>query len=236
MAFQVGEIKISGTIDDLSFYNSQFGWLVRRKGGPSRKQFKNSPSFSRARENSSEFTNCSRAASIIRKLVLLFLKGAARRAEDSNSLSPDKQLYHRLITLMRLLANEDKRSARGSRHPFNALSLPNTLTLLKNFQITQELDLYSILRCSGLLKPTKQLRRKKVNITNTNRSLSLHAILNTRWSLKNACNQKMHLGQAAMGARPPTPNVCSYRSKALWPWRNFPTAKTLIPRAPHSII
>jgi hypothetical protein len=53
MAFQAGEIKITGTIDDLSFYHhKEYGYLVRMKGGPSRKQFKTSPKFARSRESS----------------------------------------------------------------------------------------------------------------------------------------------------------------------------------------
>jgi hypothetical protein len=164
MAFQVSDIKISGTIDDLSFYNSVFGWLVRRKGGPTRKQFKNAPNFARSRENSNEFTRCPQAASAIRKLII------------KHTNIKHKTLYHRLIKLMRLLANADETSPRGYRDPLKGMQSTQGISLLKNFEISPGLSLYSVLVSAGLIQlkhtvtePTeiksyssnKKLRRKR---------------------------------------------------------------------------
>lgn len=133
MAFQLGDIKISGTIDGISFYNSVFGWLLRMKGGPSRKQFKTSPAFVRSRENSSEFTACAKAASAIRRLVI------------THTGIKDKTLYHRLMKLMRILADNDKISARGHRDPLKGILNKAAQFYLKDFRVNDELSLYDTL-------------------------------------------------------------------------------------------
>ena len=140
MAFQAGDIKISGTFDDLSFYHSVFGWLVRRKGGPGRRQFKTSPAFARSRENSAEFTACARTASSIRRLVMI------------HTAYKDKTLYHRLIKLMRLLANDDQSSLRGKRDPLKGIQTMQGQARLKEFKISGDLCLYDILLGAGLFK------------------------------------------------------------------------------------
>lgn len=140
MAFQVGDIKISGTVDGLSFYHSVFGWLVRRKGGPRRRQFKTSPAFARSRENSEEFTACARAASAIRRLVII------------HTGEKDKTLYHRLMKLMRLLANEDTQVLRGKRDPLRGILTANGHARVKEFKINGDLCLYDILQQAGFFK------------------------------------------------------------------------------------
>ena len=140
MAFQAGDIKISGTFDDLSFYHSVFGWLVRRKGGPDRRQFKTSPAFARSRENSAEFTTCARVAAAVRRLVL------------ACTHQKDQTLYHRLIKLMRLLANDDRSSLRGMRDPQKGMQAMQGQARLKEFKISGDLCLYDILLEAGLFK------------------------------------------------------------------------------------
>ncbi|PBQ32699.1 hypothetical protein CNR22_13250 [Sphingobacteriaceae bacterium] len=140
MAFQVGDIKLSGTVYGISFYHSVFGWLARCKGGPSRKQFKTSPVFVRSRENSEEFTTCARAAAALRRLVI---KHTAHR---------DKSLYHRLMKLMRLLADNDKDSLRGKRDPMKGMQTIEARALLKEFKISENLCLYDLLLIEGLIK------------------------------------------------------------------------------------
>ena len=140
MAFQIGDVKLSGTFDELSFYHSVFGWLVRTKGGPSRKQFKTAPAFARSRENSEEFTACARAAASIRRLVII------------HTGYKDKTLYHRLIKLMRLLANEDQSSLRGKRDPLKGMQTMQGQARLKEFEITDTHCLYDILLTADIIK------------------------------------------------------------------------------------
>ncbi|PBQ31799.1 hypothetical protein CNR22_08465 [Sphingobacteriaceae bacterium] len=150
MAFQVGDIKLSGTVNGISFYHSVFGWLARCKGGPKRKQFKTSPVFVRSRENSEEFTTCARAAAALRRLVI------------AHTAQKDKSLYHRLMKLMRLLADNDKDSLRGKRDPMKGMQTIEALALLKEFKITQDLCLYDLLLIKGLIKKSHE----KVNACN----------------------------------------------------------------------
>ncbi len=42
-------IKIEGTLDDLTFYKGKEGFLVRSKGGVSKKRINNDPAFARTR-------------------------------------------------------------------------------------------------------------------------------------------------------------------------------------------
>ena len=152
MAFQAGDIKISGTFDELSFYHSVFGWLVRRKGGPSRRQFKTSPAFIRSRENSEEFTACARTAASVRQLVM------------THTAHKDKTLYHRLMKLMRLLANNDKYSVRGKRDPMKGMQTIQAQAHLKEFKISEDLCLYDILLIAGFFKESHN-KVKECNTT-----------------------------------------------------------------------
>ena len=51
MAKQSSLIKIEGTLDDLTFYKSADGYVIRKKGGVSKDQTLNYPAFARTREN-----------------------------------------------------------------------------------------------------------------------------------------------------------------------------------------
>jgi len=149
MAFQAGIIKISGTLDDLSFYHSVFGWLIRTKGGPTRKQFKTSPSFARSRENSDEFVTCARAAASIRQLVLNYTG------------NKDKTLYHRLMKLMRLLANDDNVSRRGARDPLKGMLTTQGRHRLRHFEITGGLSLHTVLVTTNFFTLPEERQKKQ---------------------------------------------------------------------------
>ncbi len=55
MARQGGLLKVVGKLDDLSFYKSADGFLVRTKGGVSADRIANDPTFQRISENGAEF-------------------------------------------------------------------------------------------------------------------------------------------------------------------------------------
>lgn len=152
MAFQVGIVKLTGTFNDISFYHSVFGWLVRTKGGPSRKQFKTSPAFVRSRENSREFIACSKAASTLRRLIL-----------RSTGLK-DKTLYHRLLKLMRALADKDTVSVRGQRQPLKGMQSEASRILLRNFEIKEKLNLYEVLLANNYFGNTKASLQNKCKL------------------------------------------------------------------------
>jgi len=124
MARQVGPIKITGTIGDLSFYKSGDDYLVRMKGGPSKKKIMSSPSFVRTRENISEFGACSQAGALLRKGL--------------NGLLPlkDSYVYRRMTQLMGRIKNYDRTSLRGERSVDEGLKQAEAKQLLYDFSFT----------------------------------------------------------------------------------------------------
>ena len=68
MAKQISPIvKLRGTIDDLSFYKTQDGFLAREKGGVDGERIKTDPKFARTRLNGLEFGIGGRAGKAFRK-------------------------------------------------------------------------------------------------------------------------------------------------------------------------
>lgn len=74
MGKQVGLIKITGTFDELSFYEMGGRHYVRRKGGPTRKQVLKSPNFENSRRLIAEFAKCSRDAGLLRRSIRYIFK------------------------------------------------------------------------------------------------------------------------------------------------------------------
>ncbi len=77
MAQLIGNIQVTGSLDNLSFYKMRGSdkIIVRKKGGPTRKQVKKSPKFENTRRNNMEFGGRSRAVGYIKNALwpLLFL-------------------------------------------------------------------------------------------------------------------------------------------------------------------
>jgi hypothetical protein len=104
MARHKGVIRFTGTIDGLTYYESKYGPLVRKKAGPSSEQVKKEPAFQRLRENGKEFGNCGKATKLLRSVLMPLLKDAR-----------DYQVTARLVKLMTGIKNLDTSSARGER-------------------------------------------------------------------------------------------------------------------------
>ena len=66
MARQSSLIKINGTLEDLTFFKSADGHMVRMKGGVSGDRIKNDPAFARTRETMQEFGEMGRTGKLIR--------------------------------------------------------------------------------------------------------------------------------------------------------------------------
>lgn len=62
MARLTGDIKLEGTLGDVTFYKAEDRYLARMKTGVDRKRFKKDPAFGRSRECSRVFGQASRAA------------------------------------------------------------------------------------------------------------------------------------------------------------------------------
>lgn len=110
MARQTGLIKLSGTLDDITFYEGKgkagkTEALAKTKSGVSAERIANDPAFVRTRENNSEFGRTASMAKAIRLAFNRFSKGT------------QAELVRRLRALLEL----DAVSGRGQRN-FEALT------------------------------------------------------------------------------------------------------------------
>src|SRR5262245_47359014 len=106
MAQLIGNIQIIGSLSNLSFYKMRGSdkIIVRKKGGPTRKQVKKSPKFENTRRNNKEFGGRSTATAYIKDVLwpLLFLA-------DYNIVGP-------INALLKPIQEMDKTSVSGKRN------------------------------------------------------------------------------------------------------------------------
>lgn len=122
MAKLNGILKIEGTLDNLTFYKSADGHLVRTKGGVNKKRIMNDPAFIRTRENGAEFGQSANAGKMLRMATgtLVF------KAKDS-------KLSSRLMQVMSKIKNLDTVSNRGERNVAQGITTPDGRLALKGF-------------------------------------------------------------------------------------------------------
>ena len=121
MAKLKGILKIEGTLDELTFYKTQDGHLVKTKGGVSADRIANDPNFQRTRENGSEFGSSATAGKVLRNAVRNLMMNAA-----------DNRVTSRLTQIMTQIKNYDVTSARGERTVGDGIADPAALASLKS--------------------------------------------------------------------------------------------------------
>ncbi len=129
-----GIIKLKGTFDDLTFYKSADGHMVRTKGGVSKNRIMRDPAFQRTRENGTEFGHCATAGKMLRMSIGTMLFHAK-----------DRRLSSRLLTVMTQVKNLDGVSRRGERNITEGLSTPAGRQLLIGFDFNARAGLGSVL-------------------------------------------------------------------------------------------
>ena len=129
-----GIIKIQGTLDNLTFYKSADGHLVRTKGGVSKNRIMNDPAFQRTRENGTEFGHSATSGKMLRTAVGTLLFHAK-----------DRRLSSRLMTVMSQIKNLDSTGIRGERHVSEGLGTAEGRLLLKGFDFNAQAALGSVL-------------------------------------------------------------------------------------------
>jgi hypothetical protein len=77
MPKQVGLIKIKGTVDDLSFFDSQDGYMAKKKGRYSVDKFKTDPNYKQVRLNTMEFSTGGNASRFFREAFTTEINKAA---------------------------------------------------------------------------------------------------------------------------------------------------------------
>lgn len=135
MATQKGVIKFKGTIGGLTYYDSKYGALVRKKGGPSSDQVKKDPAFKRVRENGKEFGACGKATKLLRALLRPLMKDAC-----------DFLVTGRLNKLLFAVKNLDTSSARGQRHVATGIGSAAAKDLVKGFDFNAAAPLRRVLK------------------------------------------------------------------------------------------
>ncbi len=122
MAQQKSIIKLSGTIGDLTFYQSQDGHLVKSKSSIPASKIANDPNFARTRENGSEFGSSAQAGKLLRDAVRTLMMSSA-----------DNRATSRVTQVMTVIKNYDTTSVRGQRNVGLGIATPDGKAALKGF-------------------------------------------------------------------------------------------------------
>ncbi len=105
MAQQKGILKIKGTMNDMTFYKSGDGYLVKEKSEVSKNKIATDPAFERTRENNSEFGRAGKSSKLLVNAVRLSLQNAS-----------DGRVFSRLLKQMMRVIKADATSTRGQRN------------------------------------------------------------------------------------------------------------------------
>ena len=134
MAKNNGILKIEGTLQDLTFYKGQDGYLVKTKSSISRKRILRDPAFARTRENLAEFAESAKAG----KMLRLALNELLQQAKDNRVTS-------RLTQKMSNIQKLDTVNLRGKRTVAQGLTTAEGRALLLNFNFNDRAPMETIL-------------------------------------------------------------------------------------------
>jgi hypothetical protein len=134
MAKLKGLLKIEGTLDNLTFYKTQDGHLVKTKSGVSGQRIATDPNFQRTRENGSEFGSSASAGKLLRNAVRNLMMNAS-----------DNRVTSRLTQIMTQIKNYDATSARGDRNVGVGIADPLAVATIKGFDFNDKATLGSVL-------------------------------------------------------------------------------------------
>jgi hypothetical protein len=134
MAKLKGIIKLEGTLDNLTFYKTSDGYLVKTKGGVSKERIENDPAFTRTRENGSEFGSSASSGKLLRQSV----RNLMIRAKDNRVSS-------RVTQKMTQIKNFDLTSVRGERNVATGLATPEGKAALKGLDFNNRAILSAVL-------------------------------------------------------------------------------------------
>ena len=139
MPKQAGIFKITGTMDDVSFFKTSDGFMVRKKTGVNGARIKSDPAFQRTRENLAEFTRAGKAGALLRRTV-----------KTNLGIRFDKRAGNRLVAAMFRVLQTD-RSPRGER-----TVVRGNAELLKDFEFNANATLAGTLsvKCKGQIDRT----------------------------------------------------------------------------------
>ena len=126
MARQKGIVKLKGTIDDLTFFKSKDGFIVKQKSAVSAETILTSPNYVRTRENMREFSEAAKDGKLLRVALHAYMVNAK-----------DSRVTSRLTKLMSQVLKLDATGVRGFRTVGTAIVLPSAMTLLQGFNFNK---------------------------------------------------------------------------------------------------
>ena len=122
MAKQAGHMPLTGSIGNITFSKSPFGYLAKQKSGPTRNAVLKGEQFERTRENAADFKTTVQAATLVRHSIRPISKTAT-----------NVWLNGRMNRLLLQAVRSDATHCRGKK-----AMLPGALTILKGFEINHE--------------------------------------------------------------------------------------------------
>jgi hypothetical protein len=134
MAKLKGIIKIECTLQDMTFYKTQDGHLVKTKSGVNGNRIANDAAFARTRENGAEFGSAAKAGKMLRDCVRVLMQSAS-----------DNRITSRVTQLMYRIQLQDTTSARGQRNVSLGIATTEGQNLVKSFNFNDKSVLGSIL-------------------------------------------------------------------------------------------
>ena len=147
MARQVG-LVFTGRVDEFSFYYDRLhGYLVRRTGGVTSKQYRTQERYAAARDASSEFALVSRTGKLIRDALKPFVQPVK-----------DGTMVNRLNKELVALKQKDTVHCRGARRPETMLADDDANKNFRIFQFNEHVKTY------GLTKHYPTIIRKKQSL------------------------------------------------------------------------
>jgi hypothetical protein len=142
VAKQIGH-QIKGRIDDYSFYRDRVhGYLVRRTGGVTSKEYKTNQRYAAARDASSEFANVSKAGKLIRDAFRPFID----QVKDGTMVN---RMNKELIALKQL----DNQNPRGKRRAETMIADADANKWFRIFQFNEGVKIYELMGTSQRLAP-----------------------------------------------------------------------------------
>ncbi len=134
MAKQKGVLKVEGTLDELTFYKTSDGHLVKTKSSVSKERIANDPNFQRTRENGSEFGRSATSGKLLRTALRNLMMTVK-----------DRRVTSRLTQAMTRIKNFDASSARGERTVGIGIGEAGAKALLQGFDFNKDAALSGVL-------------------------------------------------------------------------------------------
>ncbi len=140
MGKQNGIIQLKGTIGNITFYETQDGFLFKKRTRLTKNSMMNGPHAARIKENQAEFGESTKSSALIRNAFRWLLVKSA-----------DNRISSRLAKTMHSILKLDGTSPRGARNVGTAIALPTASNLLKGFNFNKNANLSDVLHIPFLV-------------------------------------------------------------------------------------